>query len=102
MHSVYVNSTGLVALKKGGPYPDKSTFVTDLHELTGPDGSYVEGARKAAQVVGMILPCCSETMAALATRPEDYNSNPRNCAVDSLLSLRVRDKKACSPVRFFL
>jgi hypothetical protein len=76
--------------------------VTDWHELTLSDRSYVKGTRKAAPVVSMILPCCSETMASLATRPEEYNSNPRNCAVDSLLSLRVRDKKACSPVRFFL
>ena len=45
MHNVYVNSTGLAALKKGGPYPDKSTFVTDLHEFTMSDGSYVEGAQ---------------------------------------------------------
>jgi hypothetical protein len=50
----------------------------------------------------MILPRRSETMAALATKREEYNSNPRICAVDSLLSLPVRDKKACSPVRFFL
>jgi len=40
MHNVYVNSTGLAALKKGGPYPDKSTFVTDLHQFTVSDGSY--------------------------------------------------------------
>src|SRR5579859_5694626 len=31
MHNVYVNATGLAALKKGGPYPDKSMFTTDLH-----------------------------------------------------------------------
>ena len=51
MHNVYVNSTGLAALKKGGPYPDKSTFVTDLHEFTVSDGSYVEGARKALAIM---------------------------------------------------
>src|SRR5215831_1211300 len=47
MHNVYINSVGLPALKKGGPYPDKTTFVTDLHEFTVSDGSYVEGARRA-------------------------------------------------------
>jgi hypothetical protein len=46
MHNVYVNSVGEAALKKGGPYPDKSMFVTDLHDFTVSDGSYVEGARK--------------------------------------------------------
>jgi Cytochrome P460 len=51
MHNVYVNSTGLAALKKGAPYPDKSTFVTDLHEFTVSDGSYVEGARKALAIM---------------------------------------------------
>ena len=34
MHNVYINSVGLPALKKGGPYPDKTTFVTDLHNFT--------------------------------------------------------------------
>ena len=51
MHNVYVNSTGLAALKKGGPYPDKSTFVPDLHEFRVADGSYVEGARKALAIM---------------------------------------------------
>ena len=46
MHNVYINSAGLAALKKGGPYPDKTVFATDLHEFTVVDGSYVEGARK--------------------------------------------------------
>src|SRR5262245_32157825 len=27
MHNVYVNSVGEAAVKKGGPYPDKSMFV---------------------------------------------------------------------------
>jgi hypothetical protein len=54
MHNVYINSVGLPALKKGGkggPYPDKTTFVTDLHEFTVSDGSYVEGARKALAIM---------------------------------------------------
>jgi hypothetical protein len=46
MHNVYVNATGAAALKKGGPYPNGSQFVTDLHDFTITDGSYVEGARK--------------------------------------------------------
>jgi hypothetical protein len=50
MHNVYVNSTGLAALKKGGPYPDKSTFVTDLHQFTVSDGLYVEGKALAIMV----------------------------------------------------
>src|SRR5215471_8624693 len=30
MHNVHVNGVGLAALKKGGPYPDKTVFATDL------------------------------------------------------------------------
>src|ERR1700739_3955345 len=41
MHNVYVNATALAALKKGGPYPDKSVFVSDVHDFTVTDGSYV-------------------------------------------------------------
>jgi hypothetical protein len=51
MHNVYINATGLPALKKGGPYPDKSMFVTDLHDFMVTDGSYVEGARKGIAVM---------------------------------------------------
>jgi hypothetical protein len=51
MHNVYVNAVGLPALKKGGPYPDKTMFVTDLHDFTVTDGSYVEGARKGVAVM---------------------------------------------------
>src|SRR5215470_6570486 len=47
MHNVYINTTGEAALKKGGPYPDKSSFLTDLHDFTVSEGSYVEGPRKA-------------------------------------------------------
>jgi hypothetical protein len=46
MHNVYVNSVGVAALKKGGPYPDKTVFASDVHEFTVTDGSYVEGPRK--------------------------------------------------------
>jgi hypothetical protein len=51
MHNVYINPTGLPALKKGGPYPDRSMFVTDLHDFMVTDGSYVEGARKGVAVM---------------------------------------------------
>jgi len=51
MHNVYINSTGEPALKKGGPYPDKSMFLTDLHEFTVSDGSYVEGPRKVIAIM---------------------------------------------------
>jgi len=51
MHNVYVNSVGEAALKRGGPYPNKAMFVTDLHDFTVSDGSYVEGARKALAVM---------------------------------------------------
>jgi hypothetical protein len=51
MQNVYVNSVGETALKKGGPYPNKTMFVTDLHDFTISDGSYVEGARKALAVM---------------------------------------------------
>jgi len=46
MHNVYANPSAVAALKKGGPYPNGSQFVTDLHDFTITDGSYVEGARK--------------------------------------------------------
>jgi len=46
MHNVYANPGAVAALKKGGPYPNGSQFVTDLHDFTISDGSYVEGARK--------------------------------------------------------
>jgi hypothetical protein len=51
MHNVYVNSTGETALKKGGPYPDKTVFVVDLHDFTISDGSTVEGPRKATAIM---------------------------------------------------
>jgi len=47
MHNVYVNAEGLEALKKGTPYPDKTVFVSDVHQFAVTDGSYVEGDRKA-------------------------------------------------------
>jgi Cytochrome P460 len=61
MHNVYVNSTGLAALKKGGPYRNKTMFVTDLHEFTVSDGSYVEGTRKALAIMVKDSKKCSST-----------------------------------------
>jgi hypothetical protein len=46
MHNVHVNPVGEPALKTGGPYPDGTMFVTDLHDFSVVDGSYVEGALK--------------------------------------------------------
>lgn len=51
MHNVYVNSKGQAALKKGIPYPDKTAFVSDVHEFTMSDGSYVEGPRKGLAIM---------------------------------------------------
>ena len=51
MHNVHVNSVGEAALKKGGPYPDRSVFVTDLHEFSVSDGSFVMGNRKGLAVM---------------------------------------------------
>jgi hypothetical protein len=33
MHNVHVNSVGEPALKTGGPYPDGTMFLTDLHDF---------------------------------------------------------------------
>jgi Cytochrome P460 len=46
MHNVYANPTAAAALKKGGTFPNGSQFVTDLHDFTITEGSYIEGARK--------------------------------------------------------
>jgi hypothetical protein len=51
MHNVHVNSVGEAALKKGGPYPDRTVFVTDLHEFSFSDGSFVMGNRKGLAVM---------------------------------------------------
>jgi hypothetical protein len=51
MHNVYVNAIGLKALKSGGTYPDKSIFVSDVHEFTVTDGVYGEGGRKGVAIM---------------------------------------------------
>jgi hypothetical protein len=51
MHNVHVNSVGEPALRKGGPYPDQTIFLTDLHDFAVVEGSYVEGALKGVSVM---------------------------------------------------
>jgi Cytochrome P460 len=51
MHNVYVNKVGETALKKGGPYPNRAMFVSDVHNFDVTDGSYVEGVRKGLAVM---------------------------------------------------
>ena len=51
MHIIHINATGEAALKKGGPYPDGTIFLDDLHEFSISDGSYVEGALKALVIM---------------------------------------------------
>jgi hypothetical protein len=51
MHNVHVNSVGEPALRKGGPYPNRTVFLTDLHDFSVADGSYVEGALKGLAVM---------------------------------------------------
>src|ERR1700722_555936 len=43
MHNISVNAIGLPALEKGAAFPDGTMFVSDLHEFTVSEGSYVEG-----------------------------------------------------------
>jgi hypothetical protein len=43
MHNVHVNRVGEAALRKGGPYPNGTIFIIDLHEFSVDAGSYVEG-----------------------------------------------------------
>jgi Cytochrome P460 len=47
MHIIHINAEGVAALKKGGPYPDGTMFLDDVHDVTVSDGSYAEGALKA-------------------------------------------------------
>ena len=51
MHNVHVNSVGKSALKNGGPYPDGTVFLTDLHDFAVVDGTYVEGVLKGLAVM---------------------------------------------------
>ena len=51
MHNVHVNKAGEAALKKGGPYPNGTLFVTDLHDFSIVDGSYVMGGLKGVAVM---------------------------------------------------
>jgi hypothetical protein len=51
LHNIYINSIGEPALKKGGPYPDETVFVDDLHDFAVSDGIYTETGRKAIVVM---------------------------------------------------
>jgi len=51
MHNVHVNKMGEAALKKGGPYPNSTMFVTDLHDFSIVDGSTVMGDLKGVAVM---------------------------------------------------
>ena len=51
MHSTYVNPTGEAALKKGGPYPNRTILVDDVHDFTVAEGSYTEGPSKVVGVM---------------------------------------------------
>jgi hypothetical protein len=51
MHNVHVNAVGEPALRKGGPYPDGTVFLTDLHDFSVVDGAYVEGPLKGLAVM---------------------------------------------------
>ncbi len=51
MHNVHVNSVGEEALKKGGPYPDGTIFLTDLHDFAVADGSTTMGKLKGVAVM---------------------------------------------------
>jgi hypothetical protein len=51
MHIIHINSIGEAALKNGGPYPDGTIFMDDLHEFTVSEGSYTEGPVKALVIM---------------------------------------------------
>jgi hypothetical protein len=52
MHNVHVNAVGEAALKKGQlPYPDGTEFMTDLHDFSVDNGSYVMGKLKGLAVM---------------------------------------------------
>ena len=51
MHNVHVNSVGESALRTSGQYPNGTVFLTDLHECSVIDGSYVEGVLKGLAVM---------------------------------------------------
>jgi hypothetical protein len=53
VHHIYVNSTGVGRLKRGGSttYPDGTVFVDDVREFSLDDGVYHEGGRKFLTVM---------------------------------------------------
>jgi cytochrome P460 len=46
MHIISVNAVGLPALREGTAFPDRTMFVSDVHDFMVSEGSYVEGGRK--------------------------------------------------------
>jgi hypothetical protein len=51
MHNISVNAVGLPALKKSTAFPDKTVFVSDVHEFTLSEGTYAEGHRKVLAIM---------------------------------------------------
>ena len=53
MHHIYVNATGLQALKADGPlpFPDGTVFADDVHEFSVKDGASFEGVKKFVTVM---------------------------------------------------
>lgn len=52
MHNVHVNAVGEAALKQAQlPYPDGTEFMTDLHDFSVDNGSYVMGKLKGLAVM---------------------------------------------------
>jgi hypothetical protein len=51
MHNVHVNSMGEAALRTGGPYPNGTMFVIDLHDFSADAGTYVEGPLKGVALM---------------------------------------------------
>lgn len=51
IHHIYANPEALVALVKGGTFPDGSVIVFDLLEAKDENGAWVEGPRKFVAVM---------------------------------------------------
>jgi len=51
VHHVYVNDTGIAALKSGQVFPDGSTIVFDLLDVKSNDAATAEGSRKVLAVM---------------------------------------------------
>lgn len=51
LHNVYVNETGLPSLQQGAAYPDGSTFVLDLYDISSGLGAIQTRGRKFLAVM---------------------------------------------------